>query len=241
MRLPPKDLFGNRMMLSVMVAVLFDLEGTLVQTVYDDQESRTVRELRRGTKEKLIALGIPPRLLMGIKKSTIMRNRASEYVEENFGRDETKRFHREIDRFMEDHETRSAESSKIFTETHPTLRQLKTLGYKMGLITNTSKRAADRIFSMHGLRDYFEVVITREDMKNLKPDSEGVLLALKKLHEENFFLVGDTIFDALVAKRAGGTSIVVKRDPSKDLEFHADHIVQSLAEIPALIHERLSF
>jgi len=82
------------------------------------------------------------------------------------------------------------------------------------------------------------VVATREDVKRLKPDPEGILLALKKLGETEFFLVGDLIYDAQAAENAGGLSIIVNRNPSKDLEFPADYVVQSLAEIPALIRVR---
>ena len=40
-----------------MVVVLFDLEGTLVQTIENDEEA--ISEFRTKTKEKLVELGIP--------------------------------------------------------------------------------------------------------------------------------------------------------------------------------------
>ena len=42
---------------NIMVAVLFDLEGTLVQTPTNDPD--LVLEFRARTREKLLALGIP--------------------------------------------------------------------------------------------------------------------------------------------------------------------------------------
>jgi len=105
----------------------------------------------------------------------------------------------------------------------------------MGLITNTSREAADRILYIHSIKNFFEVVITREDTEKLKPDPEGILLALRRLKARDFVFVGDLVHDSQAAEKAGGKSIIVNRDPSKKLEYHADYIVKSLDEIPNLI------
>jgi len=218
---------------SVLVVVLFDLEGTLVQTIEDDEEA--IREFRTRTREKLLELGIPRRELEGSMTSAPMRNRALEYVRQNFSGEEANRFHTEMDRFQKAFELSWAENSEIFPDTLPALRELKSLGYRMGVVTNTSREAAARELSMHGIDAFFEVVITREDMKLLKPDPEGLLLALRKLNVEDFLFVGDLAHDSQAAGRAGGTSIIVKRKPSNKPEFQADHVVKSLREIPTLI------
>jgi len=219
-----------------MVVVLFDLEGTLIQTILE--EPSFTLEFRQQTRKKLIELGIPSQVLGKEKRYTLMCNKAFEYVEKNFSEKEAKLFHHQLGEVIKGFEMRSAESSKLFPETLTTLRKLKRLGYKMGIITNTSKKAVDFVFSKYELGEFFEVVATREDVKRLKPDPEGILLALKKLGETEFFLVGDLIYDAQAAENAGGLSIIVNRNPSKDLEFPADYVVQSLAEIPALIRVR---
>ena len=46
-----------------MIAVLFDLEGTLVQTPWEDPEH--VLEFRRRTRRKRIELGVPFSVLKG--------------------------------------------------------------------------------------------------------------------------------------------------------------------------------
>jgi len=212
-----------------MVAILFDLEGTLIQTPFE--EPAHIREFRVQTKKKLIRLGIPSGVLEGLERSTLMRNKASEYFEKNFDKAEAKRFHQEVERFLEDYELNAAKNSKLFPESLSTLGRLKKLGVKMGLVTNTSKKAVDMVFSLHGLGKYFDVVVTREDVRKLKPDPEGVLLVLKRLGEESFFMVGDSVFDALAAEKAGGASITVNRGSPNDLRFHTDHMVRSLTEL----------
>lgn len=213
--------------------VLFDLEGTLVQSIESDQEA--IRESRIGTKKKLLELGIPPRVLEGVRSSTLMRNRAFQSVEEHFSEKMAKRFHIEMDQFQKSYELRYADRSKIFPDTLPALRKLKRLGCKMGLVTNTSREAANRILSMHGLETFFEVIVTREDVKRLKPDSEGILLALNRLNASDFVFVGDLIHDSRATTKAGGVSIIVNRSPSNRLRFHANYVVRSLIEVPGLI------
>jgi len=221
-----------------LIVVLFDLEGTLVQSMEGDQEA--IIDFRIKTKEKLVELGMPSNLLKGETRSILMRNKAIEYVEKNFGWKEAKRFHTEMDKFLKSYELLWANRSKIFSDTIPTLRKLKELGYKMGLVTSTSREAANRILSMHRIGNFFDVIVTREDVKKLKPNPETILLALKKLNERNFFFVGDAIYDSQATERAGGISLIVNRNASKKLKFQARYTVRSLTEIPSLIQNLTS-
>jgi phosphoglycolate phosphatase-like HAD superfamily hydrolase len=108
---------------------------------------------------------------------------------------------------------------------------------KIGLVTNTSMKAVDTVFQLHDLKMYFDVVITREKVKKLKPDPEGIILALKKLGVKTFFMVGDLDHDVSAAKSAKGTSILVKRNPNEKTDFEADYVVHSLSEILKIIQE----
>lgn len=242
------------------VTVIFDLEETLVETPWSDRQHRL--EFRSKTKQKLIELGIPKLVLEGIERATIMRNRASEYAEQYFGKAEAERFKLEMNKFLKWYEKDSARKSRLFTDTIPALRELKKLGIKMALVTNTSAEAVDTVFQQHKLKKYFTVVITREKVRRLKPDPEGILLALKRLDVRSFFMVGDLVLDVLAAKRANGTFILVRRPkrlssqdpyialPAEDLNdaketlnekinFGADYVVQSLAEIPSIIQDEI--
>jgi HAD superfamily hydrolase (TIGR01549 family) len=217
----------------MLVVVLFDLEGTLVGTIEDDEEA--IHKFRTRTKEKLVELGIPSRELEGSTTSAPMRNIAVRYVKEHFSREEADGFHAEMDRFQKGFELSWAEHSEIFPDTLPALGELKSLGCRMGIVTNTSREAADRELSVHGIEAFFEIVITREDMEKLKPDPEGLLIASRRMKAQDFLFVGDLIHDSRAARRAGGISIMIERKSSRRPQFRADHIVQSLTEIPTLI------
>jgi HAD superfamily hydrolase (TIGR01549 family) len=215
------------------VAVLFDLEDTLIQTPWADPQH--VIEFRRETREKLLELGIPSSVLEGIERATIMRNKASEYVEKNLTKADAERIYQEMEKFLIRYELDSAKKSKLFPETISTLEKLRKLESRMGLVTNTSMKAVDTVFQLHGLKTYFDVVITRERVRKLKPDPEGILLALKKLSVKTFFMVGDLVHDVSASKKANGTSILVKRSPDEKIDFEADYVGHSLSDIPKII------
>lgn len=162
-----------------------------------------------------------------------------------------------MEKFLGGFELDSAEKSRLFADTIPALKSIRRLGLRMALVTNTSAQAVNIIFRTHGLGRYFDFVITREDVKKLKPDPEGVLLALKRLGAKNFFSVGDLIHDVLAAKRANGVSVLVRRPEQSDsqdylvalpaefldvtegapekFDFEPDYMVQSLEEVPLII------
>ena len=116
-----------------------------------------------------------------------MRNTAIDYVKKNYDEKKANLFNLEMDRFLKRYEMSWAKQSEIFPETLPVLNKLKKLGYRLGIVTNTSLEAANYMLSLHGIRDFFEAIISRESVKKLKPDPEGILLALKKLNEKNLF------------------------------------------------------
>jgi len=215
------------------VAVLFDLEDTLVQTPWTNRQH--VLEFRRKTREKLMELGIPPSILEGIERATIMRNKSVEYIEKNLTKTEAKKFYLRMEKFLSKYELDSAKKSKLFPETIQTLETLRKSGVKIGLVTNTSIKAVKIVFQTHRLGDYFGVVITRENVKKLKPDPEGILLAVKRLGVKNFFMVGDLVHDVIAARSANGSSILVKRNSDEKMDFEADYVVQSLNEILTII------
>jgi len=237
------------------VAVLFDLEDTLVKTPWSDRQH--VLEFRRNTRRKLVDLGIPKNALEGIERATMMRNVASEYVERRFSEAKARIYRREMDRFLNRYELDSAKKSKLFPETISTLEILGQLGAKMGLVTNTSRKAVDVIFQAHALKGYFDAVVTRENVRKLKPDPEGILLAIKKLDVRRFLVIGDLMLDVLAAKSANGVAVMVTRDleksqdifkslPAESLRenkrvlrdagnFQADYVIRSLREVPAIV------
>lgn len=191
------------------------------------------------TPERNFELGIPSGELEGIERATLMRNKASEYIEKHFTTTEKERLQQEMEEFLSRYELDSARKSKLFPDTIPTLEELKKLKVRTGLVTNTSAKAVEIVFQLHGLNGYFDIVVTRESVKRLKPNPEGILHAAKKLGARRFFMVGDLSLDAQAARSAKGISIIIKRNPDGKLDFQTDHAIQSLGSVLPIIQVAL--
>ena len=73
---------------------------------------------------------------------------------------------------------------------------------KMGLCTTSSEKAANYILQRFKIDDYFQVVVPRDKVKYVKPDTEQFELALKTLGAtpKTTVIVGDSIVDMQSAK-----------------------------------------
>jgi predicted PurR-regulated permease PerM/phosphoglycolate phosphatase-like HAD superfamily hydrolase len=80
--------------------------------------------------------------------------------------------------------------------------------YHLGIVTTRSRAHADIFLSQQGLDDLFQVVVGREDTWRIKPHPSPVLHAAEQLdvHVERCLVVGDTTADMWAARLAGARS-----------------------------------
>jgi phosphoglycolate phosphatase-like HAD superfamily hydrolase len=164
-----------------------------------------------------------------------MCNKASEYVERSFSKADAQEFHKEMGKFLRQYEADATKKSKLFPEAISTPEEIRRRGAKTGLVTNTSREAVEIVFEMHALERHFDVVVACEDVKKPKPDSEGVLEAIRRLGAKDFFIVGDLVLYVLATKNANGTSIFIRRGGEDGILVHTDYLVHSLEEVPSVI------
>lgn len=86
-----------------------------------------------------------------------------------------------------------------------TLTSLKEQGYILGVVTSKFYNSAKITLDSFNLTPFFEVIVSLNDVKNPKPDPEGILLAADKLKVslDNIIYIGDNYSDFLAAKNAG--------------------------------------
>jgi pyrophosphatase PpaX len=196
-----------------LVAILFDLEGTLVKS--PTENANEIEELRLSLVGKLLEYDIPRTEIESWSKSTpILQNQAFDYLQNNFPQNEAEEILKEINNLLEKQERKWAQASECLPEAVDVLEKLQTRGYKIGLVTNTSKEAAKTMLTNAGISKFFLVVITRQNVKKQKPEPEGIFKALKELDENTFFLIGNSQHDSDAAAKAGGISIIVTNKPS---------------------------
>lgn len=191
--------------------VLFDLDGTLIDTVdliYQsfDYAVKTVLGLTLSKEKLLENMGRP--LLVQMQKFS--QSRADELVQ------------------AYNHHNLSKHDQYIssYPGTKKQLEWLKETGnFKIGVVTSKKRNLSLRGLEITGLLKYVDVVVAMEDTLHHKPDAEPVLSALEKLvcRPAATLFVGDSPFDIAAGKSAGTATAAAMWGPFDHATLRAMH------------------
>lgn len=211
-------------------AVIFDLDGTLVKFTLDFVKARkeAIAEIKRkGIKidelsEKLSLYS----MLKIIKERTDVKT----FLD----------LEKSLWKILEKIELKAADETEIQPDAIQTLTKIKNLGLKMAIVTNNGSKATHIVTKKFGLNNFFDVIITREDSKELKPDGGSIKRAMEILgiSAKEAIYVGDGVIDILAAKKAKVMSIAVPTGISsiKNLvEAEPDYLIDSLKDLIPLL------
>jgi pyrophosphatase PpaX len=123
---------------------------------------------------------------------------------------------------------------EIFPGILELLEELKSRGYKTGIVTSRLRHTTDLGLEKYDMAKYFDIVITCDDTEKFKPDPEPVNIAMERLGSkpEETIMVGDSKYDILSAKSAGAKSALVSwaiaiADEDKTGENAPDYILET--------------
>jgi pyrophosphatase PpaX len=122
-----------------------------------------------------------------------------------------------------------------------TLVALRKAGVRIGVVTSKITYTSERGLAHCGLRDAVEVVVSIEDVKNPKPDAEGIHVALQRLNvkeTDRVLMIGDSPFDMGCARNAGVDSCAVAwslKDEAVMAKEQPTHTIHHLEELLAFI------
>ena len=127
-------------------------------------------------------------------------------------------------------------TARLFPGVVKTLRLLDR-NYTLGLVTSGSKIRVDRDLSANGIKDFFETIITGDDIKAPKPSPEGIELALKNLDKrpDEATYIGDSSDDREMAKAAGVNFISVRSEFERLNPVKPDYQISSITNLPELL------
>lgn len=208
-------------------AILFDFEGTLVD--FQWQLSAAIAE----TLEMLREMGFPRDRIQSRKYSTMMSEAMQAATGIGLSPDQVReQIGAVYDRYDEDALTRWALRPFVLDS----LAAIRAKGNRTALVSNLGGKTLTAALTKFGLRDYFDLVVSRSDVRNLKPNPEGLLLALAKLevHKDASIFVGDSLDDVTAAKNAGIRVIIITAGENTSDEILAaqpDYVIQSYAEL----------
>ncbi|MEW8987563.1 MAG: pyrophosphatase PpaX [Bacillus sp. (in: firmicutes)] len=100
---------------------------------------------------------------------------------------------------------------KEFEGVYDTVKTLKEKGYKLGVVTTKKLDVALKGLQLSKLEPFFEVVIAIDHVSKIKPDPEPILKALELLDAkpEEAIMVGDNYHDILGGQNAGTKTVGV--------------------------------
>lgn len=113
---------------------------------------------------------------------------------------------------------------KLYPHVVPFLHGLKNSGAKLGLVSSGKAWRVVQELEILGLKNFFDAVVTVEQISHPKPNPEGLLVAAKKLGimPSECLYVGDMQEDVIAGKRARMKTAIV---------LHGMHGRQALARL----------
>ncbi|MFX0208369.1 MAG: HAD family hydrolase [Candidatus Hodarchaeota archaeon] len=98
----------------------------------------------------------------------------------------------------------------VFPEVPYTLQKLKQRGFKLAIVSNGSLRLLEKRFAPY--LHLFDVLVDSKSIGHWKPSPLPIYYAIKKLgvSVNEVIFIGDTIVDLLAAKQAGVKVIIVR-------------------------------
>ncbi|MGQ9518417.1 MAG: AI-2E family transporter, partial [Anaerolineae bacterium] len=208
-------------------AILFDLDGTLIDTddAMIDAWAERIQALNPAWRSPELRRALR-RLLMAGEKPT---NALLTFLD-RLGLDRPAfRLKAQLDAIRKEGET-------SFRPMEGVQDVLQYLGarFKLGIITTRSGQEARAFLEQAGLDGLFQVIITRDDVERLKPHPESVWRAALELGipAQRCAVVGDTDVDVQAAKAAGALAIGVLSGfgDEEDLS-QADIILNSIRDL----------
>ena len=213
-------------------AVLFDLDGTLIDSAPDLHASINILLMRRG----LGPLSLPDVVSMignGVKK---LVERAFIAVGHPLDADQLDLEYEAMIGIYADHLT-------VLTVLTPGAREivedLHAQGVLMGVVTNKPQMPTEAILDHFGLSAHLGAVVGGDAGVEKKPAPDMIFAALERLgvRPEDAVLVGDSLADVGSA-RAAGIPVIALRGGYTTVpvdEIGADIVIGRLADLPATL------
>jgi phosphoglycolate phosphatase len=211
-------------------AIIFDLDGTLVDSA---------RDLQEATNVVLAEEGLRPVGLDEIK--SMIGDGVAKLVERAVaaaGGDPV-RLPVLLPRFLAVYEANASRHTVTYAGVPETLEGLGRLGLKLALVTNKPVTATVEILDALSLRSFFGAVIGGDTLAERKPHPAPVLLALKQLgvEPEAAIMIGDNYHDVQAARGAGVRAFAVTYGYSHrpHAELGAERVIDTMTELVPLI------
>lgn len=185
-----------------MEAVIFDLDGTLVDSMW---------MWRQIDIEYLGRFGIPLPEHLQADIEGMSFSETAEYFKKRFS------IPHPVEQMKEDWNRMAWDKYMNEVPLKPGVREFlkkcRELGLKLGIATSNSRELVENIAKVHNLRDYFSCILTGCDAKKGKPAPDIYLLVAEQLGvKPECCLVFEDIIPGIAAGKAAGMKVCAVED-----------------------------
>jgi len=208
-------------------AILFDLDGTLIDTI------ELILSSARHAFEEWPVRPTDEEWVRGIGTPLVQQLRA--YAAND---DEVALLLARYRRYQNEHHDRL---TRCYDDVPDVIAALADRGHQMAVVTSKASPIAHQSLAFVGLDHFFPVVVGYDDTARHKPDPEPVRVALSRLgvSPDDAVFVGDSPHDILAGNAADVITIAALWGPF-DRETLADarpdHFIECMAELPGVLN-----
>ncbi len=210
-------------------AVLFDLDGTLVDT----------KDLIYASFRHTFHKYMPEHILSEEELSSFMGPTLKASFLRYFREDQVDELIAYYRSYNHEHHN---EYIKGFPGAKETLKYLKDNDYSVGIVSNKVETTVRMGLTAFGLEQYVDVIVGAEELERPKPDPQGLLLACQRLYHnhDDVIYVGDSPSDIEACKNMGAFSVAAAFDKDREaalLDAKPCKVIHQLTEIIDLVKE----
>jgi 2-phosphoglycolate phosphatase len=210
----------------IIKAILFDLDGTLIDSVTD---------LAKSVNHTLTQVGLPTHTHEEIKN--FVGDGVQKLIKRSLGRTNMAKYSEAFALFMDHYGTHCTDNTVLYpgvAETLPLLQQ----NYCLAVLTNKSVTFSRKILRNLEIDFYFKEVLGGDSLPTKKPDPAPIFHLADRWGIDparEIIMVGDHATDIEVGQRAGCRTVFVTGTIGQKRGLTPDFTIASLLELPDLL------
>jgi phosphoglycolate phosphatase len=215
--------------MSQIKAILFDLDGTLIDSVTD---------LANSVNYTLAKLSLPLHTTEEIR--SFVGDGVQKLIKRSLGQTHMEKFADAFTIFMDHYGLHCTDNTVLYPGVAEILPKLAD-NYALGVLTNKSLKFSVKILETLKMRAYFKEVLGGDSLPTKKPDPAGIFFLADRWGLDparEMIMVGDHATDIEVGQRAGCKTVFVSGTIGEQRGLTPDFVIDSMHKLPGLLERQ---